>query len=225
VTNVVSVTRVLPSMTLSFLPDYATLFTYTLACLALFVVPGPDMSFCITKTLSGGVRMGFVATCGVLSGLGAHTVLAVIGISALVAASPAAFNILKMAGVLYLIFLAIQAVRFGSSFVITETRETGLKGWSVFIQGFLIDFLNPKPIFFFVSFLPQFIEPEDPFAWARLLFLGLYLIALFFPLTLSLVFCAGKLSKQLKERPRIMRALDYVFAGLFGTFAAKLLVF
>jgi threonine/homoserine/homoserine lactone efflux protein len=209
----------------NFLPDFATLFTYTLACLALFIVPGPDMSFCIAKTLSGGVRMGVVATCGVLTGLAAHTALAVIGISALIAASPAAFHVVKMGGALYLIFLAVQAVRSGSSFVITETRETGLKGWSVFIQGFFIDFLNPKPIFFFVSFLPQFIQPEDPFAWAQLLFLGVYLIALFFPLTLLLVFFAGKLSRKLKDQPRVMRALDYAFAGLFGTFAAKLLVF
>jgi threonine/homoserine/homoserine lactone efflux protein len=169
--------------------------------------------------------MGVIATCGVLSGLGAHTVLAVIGISALVAASPTAFHLLKMAGVLYLIFLALQALRFGSSLVIRETGEGRLKGWSVFVQGFLIDFLNPKPIFFFISFLPQFIDPQDPHAWARLLFLGLYLIVLFFPLTLMLVLCAGRLAQKLKEQPKIMRALDYIFAGLFGTFAAKLLVF
>jgi threonine/homoserine/homoserine lactone efflux protein len=211
-------------MFLQFIPDSATLLVYSLTCIALFIIPGPDMSFCLTKTFSGGVRMGLIASLGILTGACIHTVLAAVEISALVAASPLAFTILKIFGALYLVFLAVQSVWKGSAITLGDTKKKNENPYTVFVQGMLIDVLNPKVILFFVSFLPQFIEPHDPYASSKLLFLGIYLIALDFPLALLLILCAGRYVAHMQERPKVMRALDYGFAGLFGTFAVKLLV-
>jgi len=212
------------SMFLHFIPDGATLLVYSMTCIALFIVPGPDMSFSLTKTFSGGIRMGFIASLGILTGACIHTVLAAVGVSALVAASPFAFTLLKILGALYLVFLAVQSVWQGSALTLGDTRKKNENPYKVFLQGMLIDLLNPKVILFFVSFLPQFIEPHDPFASSKLIFLGVYLIALDLPLAILLVLGAGRYVERLQGNPKVMRALDYGFAGLFGAFALKLLV-
>jgi threonine/homoserine/homoserine lactone efflux protein len=212
-------------MFLNFIPDAATLLVYTMTCIMLFIIPGPDMSFSLTKTFSGGIRMGLVASFGILIGACIHTILAAVGISALIAASPIAFNFLKISGAFYLVFLALQSIRQGSALILGDTERKKENLYKVFLQGILIDLLNPKVILFFVGFLPQFVEPQDPFASSKLIFLGLYLIALDCPLAIFLVIGAGRYVSRLQQSPKVMRALDYGFATLFGTFALKLLVF
>ena len=93
---------------LSFLPDAATLAAYSLACLVLFVTPGPDMSLTLAKTIAGGRAAGLAAMFGAATGCVVHSLLAALGVSALVAASPSAFLALKVAGAVYLLWLAVD---------------------------------------------------------------------------------------------------------------------
>src|ERR671917_806361 len=100
---------------MSFLPDRAVLLAYSLACFVLFITPGPDMSLFLAKTMAGGRRAGLAAMLGAMAGCCVHTLLAALGISALLAASATAFTLLKVIGALYLLWLAIDAVRNGSA--------------------------------------------------------------------------------------------------------------
>jgi threonine/homoserine/homoserine lactone efflux protein len=209
---------------MNFLPDWPVFLTYSLACLVLFVTPGPDMSLFLAKTMSGGRRAGFAAMLGALSGCCVHTVLAALGISALLAASPTAFSALKIIGALYLLWLAFDAVRNGSALNINADAVPTPSFKKVFLLGLMVNLTNPKVVLFFVTFLPQFVSPSDPHASGKLLFLGLYFVVFAAPLAALMILGAERFITLLKNQPRIMRAMDYSFAGLFGAFALKILM-
>ena len=101
---------------MSFLPALDVLLAYTLAACVLIVTPGPDMTLFLGQTLSGGRARGFASMFGVSAGLVLHSLLAAFGLSALLAASATAFGMLKIAGIAYLLWLAFQALRYGSAF-------------------------------------------------------------------------------------------------------------
>ena len=93
----------------------------------------------------------------------------------------------------------------------------------MFLQGIGINLTNPKIILFFITFLPQFVAVGDPHAQGKLVFLGLYFVAFSIPLAILMVIGAERLISTLKARPKIMRGIDYAFAGIFGAFAVKIL--
>src|SRR6188472_3577398 len=101
---------------MSFIPDTTTLVQFAIATVILAITPGPDMTLFVSRTLSQGRAAGFASMAGALAGTLVHTTLVVVGISALIVASPASFLVLKMFGAGYLIFLAFQAVTKGSAF-------------------------------------------------------------------------------------------------------------
>lgn len=208
---------------LSFLPDLPTLAAYSLACLVLFITPGPDMSLALAKTISGGRAAGLAAMFGAASGCIVHSVLAALGISALVAASPAAFLLLKIVGAGYLLWLAIDAIRRGSALSVAGVTPEPPRVWRTYLLGVTVNLSNPKVILFFVTFLPQFIAADDPDAAGKLLFLGIYFVVFSLPLSILMVYAAERVVGSLKANPRLMRAIDWVFAGVFGAFAAKIL--
>jgi threonine/homoserine/homoserine lactone efflux protein len=212
-----------PLSSLGFLPDLPVLLAYSAACFVLFVTPGPDMSLFLAKTISGGRRSGIAAMTGAVTGCCVHTLLAALGLSAVLAASTTAFTILKIVGALYLLWLAIDALRNGSALSVREGERKDESLWRTFIVGIGINLTNPKVVLFFVTFLPQFVRADDPDAAAKLVFLGLYFVAFSIPLALMMILGADKVVTTLRSRPRLMRGIDYLFAGLFGAFALKIL--
>jgi threonine/homoserine/homoserine lactone efflux protein len=209
---------------MSYLPDTGTLLAYSLACFVLFITPGPDMSLFLAKTMTGGRRAGLASMLGAMAGCCVHTLLAALGVSALLAASATAFTVLKIVGALYLLWLAVDAVRHGSA--LNLKSEGGIRDVPVlrtFLMGLGINLTNPKIVLFFVTFLPQFIDAGDPHASEKLVFLGLYFVAFTSPLAAVMIMGAERVLALLRSRPRIMRAIDYSFAGLFGVFALKIL--
>src|SRR5215212_11638749 len=105
---------------MSFLPEPSILLTYSLACFVLFITPGPDMSLFLAKTMTRGRTHGMASMAGALSGCCVHTLLAALGLSALLAASVTAFTVLKVVGALYLLWMAFDAVRNGSALHLRE---------------------------------------------------------------------------------------------------------
>jgi threonine/homoserine/homoserine lactone efflux protein len=208
---------------MAFLPEPAVLLAYSLACFVLFITPGPDMSLFLAKTVSGGRRAGMAAMLGAMAGCCVHTLLAALGLSALLAASATAFTAMKIVGAVYLLWLAIDAVRHGSALNLRGGPGGEVSVWRTFLLGIGINLTNPKVVLFFVTFLPQFVDAADPHASEKLVFLGLYFIAFSAPLAALMIFGAERIIALLKDRPRIMRAIDYTFAGLFGAFALKIL--
>jgi len=208
---------------MSFLPDGHTLLVYSLACVILFLTPGPDMSLWLAKTLSGGRRGGSAAMLGTQVGCLCHTLFAAIGLSAVLAASATAFSILKIVGALYLAWLAIEAIRSGSALNVKAEAAAPASFLKTFITGLGINITNPKVVLFFLTFLPQFVQASDPDAAAKMLFLGLYFIALNMPFSFLLILGAERVIAWLKRRPRFLRGIDFTFAGVFGFFAFKIL--
>jgi threonine/homoserine/homoserine lactone efflux protein len=208
---------------MTFIPDPTILLAYTVACFVLFITPGPDMSLFLAKTVSGGRRAGMAAMLGAFTGCLVHTMLAALGLSALLAASATAFFVLKVVGGFYLLWLAIDAIRHGSALNVRSDARADLSVWRTFLVGVGVNLTNPKVVLFFVTFLPQFVTPSDPYAAQKLLFFGLYFTVINLPLCALLILVADQVIALLKTRPRIMRGIDYTFAGIFGAFAVKIL--
>lgn len=208
---------------MAFVPDPSTLAAYSVACFVLFVTPGPDMSLVLAKTLSGGRRAGIASMTGASLGCIVHALLAAFGISALIAASPVAFLALKIAGAAYLAWLAYAAIRWGSALNVAGGGPSEVSMWRTLLLGLMVNLSNPKVVLFFVTFLPQFVDATDPAASGKLLFLGLYFVVFSFPLALIMILTAERVVQGLKARPRVMRAIDWLFAGVFGAFAVRIL--
>jgi threonine/homoserine/homoserine lactone efflux protein len=208
---------------MTWLPDWPVLLAYTAACFILFITPGPDMSLFLAKTIAGGRRAGLAAMLGTMAGCLVHTALAAVGLSALLAASATAFTLLKIVGALYLLWLAFDAVRHGSALSLRPERAGEHPFGRTFLLGALVNLTNPKIVLFFVTFLPQFVDAGDPAAGGKLLFLGLYFVAFSTPLAALMVLGADRVIGLLRQRPRLMRAIDLTFAGLFGAFAIRIL--
>lgn len=207
----------------AFVPDPPVLAAFTLAVAVLIITPGPDMTLFLGKTLAQGRRAGLAAMLGNSAGLVFHTCFAAFGLSALLAASATAFTLVKTAGALYLLWLAIDAVRNGSALSVSGQPESRQSTRKVFLMGLAINLSNPKIILFFVTFLPQFVSAADPQAAAKLLFLGLYLIALSIPSCAAMILLAGRIAALVRRSPTVTRAIDWLFASVFAAFAVTLL--
>jgi threonine/homoserine/homoserine lactone efflux protein len=208
---------------MDFLPDLTTLAAFSVATWLLAITPGPDMTISISRALTDGKFGGAMVVLGTSSGIVVHTLLVAFGISALIVASPTAFLILKTGGAGYLVWMAIQAIRHGSSLSVKRAEGQANSGFTNFLSGFWINLLNPKVIIFFMTFLPQFVSAHDPHVTGKLVFLGLWFILIGMPVNLTIVLAAEKLSAWLQENRRVLRGIDYTFAGVFSLFAVKIL--
>lgn len=207
---------------MDFIPDSATLFAYSIASVILFITPGPDMSLFLARTMSSGRAAGIASGAGANLGVVIHTFLVAFGISALVAASYTGFLILKIVGAAYLLWLAVDAIRNGSSLNVGEVKQRQVSLRTSFLMGLTVNLTNPKVVLFFITFLPQFVNAGDPHVTAKLIFLGLYFVVINLPLSILMVLGAEKLVDWLKARPKVVRGIDISFAGVFTLFAIKI---
>ncbi len=183
--------------------------------LPIALIPGPSVAFILSTTLRSGRGGGLAAVAGIELGYVLHVLGAVLGVSALVAASATAFTAVKAAGVLYLLWLAFRAL--------SSRREGTLEQPAVqdedptvrrsFIQGFMVGALNPKTAVFFVAFLPQFVDPEAGPVWLQLILLGLLFI---FVMTVPDTVWALAGSALRRHLPRLkLRVLDRVTGCMY----------
>lgn len=207
---------------MNFIPDASTLLTYTIASVLLFITPGPDMSLWLSRTLVSGRKAGWASMAGTNMGCVVHTLLAAFGVSALIAASATAFTVLKILGAAYLLWLAVDAIRNGSSLNVKTEGMAPASTLSSFLLGVTVNLTNPKVVLFFITFLPQFVSADDPHVTGKLLFLGLYFVVINTPAAALLIWGAEKFVDWLKARPRVLRGVDYSFAGVFAFFALKI---
>ena len=207
---------------MDFLPSLQIFVAFTAASLVLIFTPGPDMTLFLGQTLTGGRARGFAAMVGAFTGVMIHTLLAAFGLSALLAASATAFTIVKFIGVGYLLWLAVDAIRHGSALTLRNETEAPRSLAQVYLMGVGVNLLNPKVVMFFVTFLPQFVSVADPDAGAKMFFLGVYFNLLGLPACAALILTAERFTAAIRRSPRLMRVIDYSFAGLMGAFAARL---
>jgi threonine/homoserine/homoserine lactone efflux protein len=207
---------------MDFLPSLQVFLAFTAASIVLIFTPGPDMTLFLGQTLTGGRARGLAAMLGAFTGVIGHTLLAAFGLSALLAASATAFTAVKFVGAVYLLWLAFDAIRRGSALTLRNESGPQRSLCQVYLLGVGVNLLNPKVVMFFVTFLPQFVSANDPDAGAKLLFLGLYFNLLGLPACAGLILTAERFTAAIRRSPRLMRIIDWSFAGLMGAFAARL---
>lgn len=184
--------------------DLGTCATYAAVVLGLFLIPGPAVLLVLARSMSGGRRVGIATGLGVACGDLIHTVMATFGLSAVLMTSALAFNVVKYAGVAYLIVLGIRALleksddlQLASSRLIDAPRA--------FRQAILAEVLNPKTALFFLAFLPQFVKPEHGAVLVQFATLGLIFVAMSAAYTSLLALGAGHVSRWLGRHRRIGR--------------------
>lgn len=202
---------------------YGELSVFILVGLAMVLTPGPNMIYCISRTLCQGRGAGMLSLAGVGAGFLVHLFAASFGVSALLLAVPVAFTALKVAGAVYLLWLAWQAVRPGgvSPF---ETRELPHDPpRTLFLMGFVTNVFNPKVAMFYLSFFPQFLHPERGHVFLQSMTLGAVQITVSMVTNTVLIFSAAGLSLFLNRNITWMRVQRYVMGTVLALLAVKLL--
>jgi threonine/homoserine/homoserine lactone efflux protein len=177
------------------MPDLATLLLFAGSAATLVLIPGPNLIYIVTRSVESGRRAGLASVLGVEAGTMVHVAAAAFGLSALLASSAVAFEVVRYAGVAYLVYLGIRSLRSGRAATEERTLEPAGMRRTVF-EAMLVNVLNPKVALFFLAFLPQFVDP-DKGAVTQILVLGLVLIAVAVVLDLLFVLAAGMLRGRL----------------------------
>jgi threonine/homoserine/homoserine lactone efflux protein len=193
--------------------DARTLWVFALASLALAVVPGPAVLYIVAQSVHGGRRVGVVSALGIASGGFVHVLAAVIGLSAVLAASATLFTVVKVAGAVYLVYLGIRVLlRPVDGSIGGRHAEPTLR--RVYTQGVVVNVLNPKTALFFLAFLPQFVDPDAP-ARPQLAVLGLIFVLIALTSDLAWALAAGTAGVVLKESRRFLGIQRWVSGTVF----------
>lgn len=200
---------------------------FVLAGWLLNLTPGPDVLYIVTNALRGGFRAGVVATLGISAGCFVHVLAAALGVSALMAASSAAFTVLKWVGALYLLYVGLQLLLSkpvntmnSVAACAINTGATSLK--TIFFKGFWTNALNPKVALFFLAFVPQFIAPgaaNKPLAFGLL---GVLFTVNALPINFGYALLGGWAARRLTLVQRGMHGLERVAGVMFVGFGLKL---
>jgi Putative threonine efflux protein len=146
--------------------------TFLLAAILLNLTPGNDTIYILSRTIAQGRKAGVMSVLGIATGSLMHTMFAAVGLSVIIAQSPVIFNIIKYAGAVYLFYIGVRMI-LSRSHVIKLQQPRNEKYRKIYLQAVLTNVLNPKVALFFISFLPQFIDPAYSNHYVSFLILGL----------------------------------------------------
>lgn len=201
--------------------DLGIVLTFIGAAAVISLVPGPDMMFILANGISSGPRGGVVAAVGMSTGVAVHTVAAALGLTAVFQAVPAALEVVRIAGIAFLLYLAVQSFR---SAALPDVRAAPSRSMGrIYALAVLTNVSNPKVILFYLAFVPQFVSTDAPWPVpVQLLALGGVLLAVGICVDAAVGLASGGLSNLLLRRPRIERWLDRAAGVLFGGLALRL---
>ncbi|OOY06215.1 LysE family translocator [Thioclava sp. F28-4] len=205
------------------MPDLSHILAFGAVALAMVLSPGPNMIYLVSRTICQGRGAGMISLGGVALGFVFYMLCAAFGITAIVLAVPYAYDALRMAGALYLLWLAWQAVRPGgrSAFVMRELPVDGPR--KLFVMGFVTNLLNPKIAVMYLSLLPQFIDPAAGSVLAQSLALGVVQIVISVGVNAAIVMGAGALAQFLATRPLWMRVQRWAMGTVLAALALSVL--
>ena len=197
---------------------------FLLAAVLITASPGPDNLMVLGLGMSKGRRQGMVFGLGCALGCLSHTLLAVLGVSALIAASPVAFTALRVGGGLYLVWLGWNALRSQGGSRAADGAQAPQTLRSLFTKGLVANAINPKVVLFFLSLLPQFVIPANGQVPGQMLALGVTFTiqaAILFGL---LGYFAGAIGAWLNRKPGASKWLDRIAGAVFVGLGLKLIV-
>ncbi|WP_326636386.1 LysE family translocator [Streptosporangium sp. NBC_01755] len=196
----------------------STLLIFSVASLALVLVPGPNHIYIITRAVSQGRAAGVASAFGVEVGTLVHIAAAAAGLSYVIAQSATLFNVIKWAGVAYLVYLGVRALTSRQELTAQEAAPQPLR--AIFLEGMVVNLLNPKVILFFLAFLPQFVEPEAGAVPLQIAILGTTLLVLGLISDLIYAMAAGALGTRLRIRSTLLGHFSGVVYLVLGVATA-----
>ena len=196
------------------MPDPSRLALFIGAALLLLVVPGPSVLYIVTQSVSHGRRAGMASVAGITTGTLVHIAAATIGLSALLASSALAFDVVKYLGAAYLIVVGVRRLLGFEPEQRQQASRTRSLG-RLYRQGIVVNTLNPKTALFFLAFLPQFVDSTRGAAWAQILLLGLLFAGLGFLSDGVWALVAGTLGERLRRSRRFPQVQRYVTGSVF----------
>ena len=196
-----------------------TLLDFLPAALALNLTPGADMLFCLAQGTRGGMRPALAASAGISTGSMIHVTLAGLGLGWLVAEVPVLFDVIRYAGVAYLVWLAWRTL----ATPLGGTSDTPVRPARAFRDGLIVNLTNPKVILFILAFLPQFVDPARA-VLPQFLILGAVIAVFGFFVNAAVGAFAGSIGNRLARNQRVERILRSITATIFGALALRLLL-
>ena len=202
------------------MPTLADHLQFALVALAMVLTPGPNMIYLLSRSICQGRAAGLISLGGIALGFMAYLICAALGLTAIFLSVPLAYDVLRIAGVVYLLYLAWQAVKPGgrSPFQVRDLPQDSPR--RLFGMGLFTSLLNPKIAILYVSLLPQFIQPEQGSVLVQSLVLGSTQIAISVSVNAVIVFMAGSVAAFFASRP----TWQVVQRWLMGTVLAGLAV-
>ncbi|NBQ44710.1 MAG: LysE family translocator [Actinobacteria bacterium] len=203
------------------MPDFNSLVSFAIASVALLVIPGPAVIYIVNRSVANGRSIGLASVLGLELGTFMHVLAATVGLSAILATSENAFNIVKYLGASYLVLVGLRTISRQPQVV--DSSADAMTKVQAFRQGFIINTLNPKVALFFLSFLPQFIDPEKSSNALQSLSLGAVFVICGFVTDGIYALTASSLRETLvkgKALPFIQRYVAGVVFVLLGVVAA-----
>jgi threonine/homoserine/homoserine lactone efflux protein len=201
------------------------MMTFILASLVLIMIPGPDQALITKSALMGGRRAGLMTMLGGALGLSVHATAAAAGLSAILLASANAFTAMKIVGAVYLVWMGVQTLRTAArsrkeGTEVLAGRRPSQSSSAALRQGFLSNALNPKVALFFVTFLPQFLDPAGT-AWTQALSLSAVFAVIYLAWFGLYITAIDRLGRFLR-RPQVKARIEKVTGVLLLAFAVRL---
>lgn len=188
---------------------------FLVTCLIVVLIPGTGVIFTVSTGLTAGKRASVFAALGCTAGILPHLLASVLGLSALLHTSALAFEVLRYAGVAYLLYLAYATWRDRSAFAMNDA-PTATTARGLMIRGFLLNILNPKLTIFFLAFLPQFVTPSSISPAVQMLVLSAVFMAMTFAVFVIYGLLANGFRRAVIESPRVQNWLRRSFAAAFA---------
>ena len=211
-------------------PDF--LFSFLIASFLMAVAPGPSNAFLMAQTFANGRTAGMQSAFGFALGGVVHTFFAVIGLSAILKASPAAYSAVQYAGAAYLCYLGFMMIKSTLKNTATSTQTQSedkphvstAKKSNVMFQAMMTEVLNPKVALFFIAFIPQFVDPSLSSATFQLAFFGLLYPIFAFPIDCTYIYFGDKIAQFFRQHPNSQLWIDRVTGMIFIALAINLLL-
>jgi threonine/homoserine/homoserine lactone efflux protein len=196
------------------LPDASSLGLFVIAALVLLLTPGPAVLYIVTRSIDGGRRAGLVSMLGVHVGTLVHVAAAAIGLSAVLVASATAFTVVKWLGAAYLVYLGVRRILDRTAPVRVDSgRPRALR--RAFVDGVVVNILNPKTALFFLAFLPQFVDLARGRPESQILALGLLFVLLGTVTDGAYALSAGTAARWLRGRPHLSASERWISGGVY----------
>ena len=199
------------------MPSTGTLLAFSFAAFVLIAIPGPNLIYIVARGVEQGRSAAVVSALGVETGTLVHVAAAAVGLSALLASSDIAFDIVRYLGAAYLLYLGVRTLRRRDG----PTADPDVDAASAprlrhaYRQAVLVNVFNPKVALFFLAFLPQFIDPARGAAWGQILVLGVVFLLLGLCVDIACASAAGAIGHWLRQRPRALRWQRYTSGGVY----------